>query len=659
MNWKTTLVLALVGLFAILIRLYPTMHNFAFGNDFGIYNTIAGDFLRSGKIFDTFTSPWGGAGYGDFPVMYWIVDGLAKVTGLNYTIMLVKAPPVFGGLDAITIFFIAYKLTHNRLISIFAAIFDAVNPVIVFQTSISSILVFGHFFGLLAVLFYIMFLEDKRYFIPFIISSVLLVMSHPLSTFMYLIAVIGITVSYLTKGASLSKRLQLAAGVYSFSTFIFVYWSLFFTSFTGFMSSGLLHIPTLILIGLYYVSVTLILFFPIRRIKIPKPSFSITVFRKRISWLYLSMIIYSLISAFALVLLFSILKTISLRDVVAFLPLLLDGALAIVGMYFARGYFKLIISGWVLILGVALFYSVATWNMVLYPGRFMEYIFEPLSILEALGIVGLLHGLKDYYEKGADRTHDTYADTGIYKAPSIRERRKINYRSLFLNPIKKTLNTRSSQINAALGIFLLVFLVTSSAATPYQVGNIVTPSGNQTISLPDFEAAKWLQYNGDANYSVATDHILGLMVDSYNLTGTFEQINQTWSQSTLTNETIHELMGNDYSAAYNYTPVGYIMIDNYMFSNGVWGYKGLTNPYAEPIKMTNQSFEKFLSTPFVPVYFNNTSRSAWALVVQVNWTYIDANYGTNVSTANYTMMPHYIQSSQIVNATVKISNNRT
>lgn len=653
MNWKTTLVLALVGFFAILIRLYPTMHNFAFGNDFGIYNTIAGDFLRSGKIFDTFTSPWGGAGYGDFPVMYWIVDGLAKATGINYTTMLVKAPPVFGGLDAITIYFIAYKLTKSRFISIFAAIFDAVNPVIVFQTSISSILVFGHFFGLLAVLFYIMYLENRRFFIPFLASSVLLVMSHPLSTFMYLTAVIGITISYLAKGADLSKRLQLAAGVYSFSTFVFVYWALFFNSFTGFMSSGVMHIPALAVIALYYVFVSFILFFPLSRIRIHMPALKQEIFRKRISWLYLALIIYSLISAFSLVLLFSLLKTISLKDVVAFLPLLLDGALALVGMYFARGYFKQIISGWVFILGAALIYSVATWNMVLYPGRFMEYIFEPLSILEALGIVNILYGLRDYYEKEIDKIHNTYANTGVYTAPIIRERREINYKNIILDPVRKTLNTRSSKINASLAVFLLVFLVASSAATPYQVGSIVTPSGNQTISLPDFEAAKWLQYNGDTNYSVATDHILGLMVDSYNLTGTFEQINHTWSQSTLTNQTVHELLGNSYSSAYNYTPVGYIFIDNYMFTNGVWGYKGLSNPYSEPIKMTNQSFLKFLSTPFVPVYFNNTSKSTWALVVQVNWTYIDANYGTSVSTTNYTMMPQYVPDSQIVNATLK------
>lgn len=651
MNWKTAAALAIVGIAAIFIRVYPTMGNFAFGNDFGIYNTIAGDFLRSGRIFDTFQSPWGGAGYGDFPVMYWIVLGLAKLTGLNYTTMLVMVPPVFGGLCSIIVYFMAYRLTRNNIVSIFAAVFDAVNPVIVYQTSISSILVFGHFFGLLTVLFFIMYADNRRFFFPFMASAALLVMSHPLSTFMYLLAVLGITLACVFRGAGLIRRLHLALGVYSFSAFMFIYWYLFFNTFGDFMSGGLLHIPAPLLILAYYALASLILFFPVDRLSILRAGLNVKIFRNRISWLYFALASYAIVSLFSLIILFSVLKTISVADAASFLPLILDGALAIAGMYFAGGSFRQTTSGWLFLLGVALTYSVVTWNMVLYPGRYMEYLFEPLSLLEALGMANTLYGLRAYYRKGAE-SRDERDGVRLAGKGRLYISRKTRKFKVVIVPLRNAAKWRYNRVNAALAFLLLIFLVAASAATPYQVGNIVTPSGNQTISLPDYEAAKWLEYNGDRNYSVATDHILGLMVDSYNMSGTFEFINQTWSQGTITAEVLHELMGNDYFPGSNYTPVDYIMIDNYMFDKGVWGFGGLINPYSQPVRMTNQSFLKFLSPPFVPVYFNNTATGEWALVVQVNWTYVNAEFGTDVTTAGLAMFPQYVDDSNIINVTI-------
>ncbi len=89
-------------------------------------------------------------------------------------------------------------------------------------------------------------------------------------------------------------------------------------------------------------------------------------------------------------------------------------------------------------------------------------------------------------------------------------------------------------------------------------------------------------------------------------------------------------MGNYASPSLNYTPVGYILIDNYMFKNGVWGFDGLVNPYAKPIPMSNASFLKFFKEPFRAVYFNYTSSNSWALIIQVNWSYLDENYHLNV-----------------------------
>ena len=118
MDRKTIAAVSVIGLAAIFIRILPSLRAFAIGNDFGIYYTILQEFVKSGKIMDTFPSPWGGAGYGDFPVMYWIIIAFWKVTGISYTLLLVKIPPIFGGLASVIIFLIAYKITKNSVISL-------------------------------------------------------------------------------------------------------------------------------------------------------------------------------------------------------------------------------------------------------------------------------------------------------------------------------------------------------------------------------------------------------------------------------------------------------------------------------------------------------------------------------------------------------------
>ena len=74
--------------------------------------------------------------------------------------------------------------------------------------------------------------------------------------------------------------------------------------------------------------------------------------------------------------------------------------------------------------------------------------------------------------------------------------------------------------------------------------------------------------------------------------------------------------------------------------------------YHKPVMMTNQSFLKFLSPPFVPVYFNNTTGNTWSLVIQVNWTWINSEYGTDVPVANLTMLPPAATASHLINATL-------
>lgn len=633
MERKTVAAISAIAFLAVFIRIFPTFSNFAVGNDFGIYNTIIRDFALSGKIFSTYKSPWGGAGYGDFPVMYWIIIGLWKLTGLNYTELLVRVPPIFGGLTSVIIYLIAWKITGNRIVSLISALFDAVNPVIVFQTSISSILVFGHFFGLLTILFLLCYAESYRYLIPAVFSGFVLVMAHPLSTFMYLIAATGIVLVSLYRDSSLRERIRFALFLYPVSIFTFVYWYFFFPGFQQFLSAGILHLPGSLVMGGFFALVTIVLAFPFRLLQPHVRKFDRFRRANSLGFLKGSLAIYGVSIGIGFPLMVKLLPSFTVLDGLSMIPVVLNGALAIVGMSLSRGRARIILTGWLLLLGSAFLYSLATWNTVLYPGRYFEYLFEPLSILEGIAIYSLMIRL---------RSSSPLIDGSIHPHLSrgigyVREGEEylLSHMNGFARNVRASTRVgyhTSAGTLAIIGIILVV--CTASAATPYQVGKIVTPSGNQSISIPDYHAAQWLLGNASQNYSVATDHILGLMVDSYNQSGTFEDIHYLWNESSVNTAMLQEMMGNSYNRSSNYTPVGYVLIDNFMLYNGVWGYDGLSNPYAKPIVMSNMSFFKFFSEPFVPVYFNYSLSTSWAIVFAVNWTYIDVTYGLHIPNGN-------------------------
>ncbi|MGC8608656.1 MAG: hypothetical protein ACP5UV_02165, partial [Thermoplasmata archaeon] len=246
MERKTMLWLFLIALGAIAIRLIPTFKNYGWGNDFGIYYSITQDYIKSHLTVINVPSKWGVSGYGSFPVMYWIISIIYYISGISWKVLLTTVPEIFGGLTVVSIFFITREITKNDKISLISAIFLAVNPIQAYQTSIPSILVFGHFFGLLTVLMLIITLRSKRAFIPLAIFSVLLVLSHQLSTFMYLLEVLGILLYLKLSRTYLDKSYYIY--LIGFSTFMFLYWIINVKATTSFMTSGMLNIPWYVMI---------------------------------------------------------------------------------------------------------------------------------------------------------------------------------------------------------------------------------------------------------------------------------------------------------------------------------------------------------------------------------------------------------------------------
>ncbi|MGC8609510.1 MAG: hypothetical protein ACP5UV_06555, partial [Thermoplasmata archaeon] len=340
-----------------------------------------------------------------------------------------------------------------------------------------------------------------------------------------------------------------------------------------------------------------------------------------------AMISSIIIPAIGLVIFRKYLDNLSVYAVDVFIPVFIITSIAAVGYIYAWKKYRLVL-GMLSLLFVAAVFSVSTMNPVLLPGRFFEYLFEIVSILDGIGVYEYISEKRpkiisiEYKRKPEDtRTFSTPAPcvtSFVQSIPYIH----IDTGSSSSRISRREYFERKEYTKAQISIaVLLIIVLIGSAYSIYPVGSIVVPSGTQSISFQDEAAISWLEVHGNRSFSVASDHRLGLLVEAYNFTDTFEYSSYLWNKSSynLYEPQLTGMYGNK-----TLPPVGYVLIDNYMYKDGVWGYRGIINPDTESLKFTNSSFLKFFMNPFIPVYFNySSSDKNWAMIVEVNWSYID------------------------------------
>ena len=213
--------LILVTFFAIILRSIPAWTNAAWGSDFGIYYGLTKAFVSTGNLINTYNG-WGGS-YQYFPILYTVTGVAHWLTGLDILVVMPKIAPIFGGLTVAILYFIVYELLKRRDIALLSAAFLAVAPFHVYQTSHAAPLTMGHFFMLLSLYLFIKYLKDGRYLLPLILSTILLIMSHHLTTYFYLISLFGIVV-FQSISTPLRELKRQILYVLVCSLMAFVYW---------------------------------------------------------------------------------------------------------------------------------------------------------------------------------------------------------------------------------------------------------------------------------------------------------------------------------------------------------------------------------------------------------------------------------------------------
>jgi len=213
--------LILITTLAIVLRSIPAWTNAAWGNDFGIYYGLTNELVESGELYNPYDG-WGGS-YQYFPVLYAITGFAHWITGIDVLTLMPKIAPIFGGLTVVILYFLVYELVKKRNVALLSAAFLSVASVHVYQTSHAAPLTMGHFFMLLSLYFFVKYTKNLKYALPLLFSTILLIMSHHLTTYFYLLSLVSI-VLLKSVGTDLKDLRREILYLSACSAMTFLYW---------------------------------------------------------------------------------------------------------------------------------------------------------------------------------------------------------------------------------------------------------------------------------------------------------------------------------------------------------------------------------------------------------------------------------------------------
>jgi len=614
--------LIFVTIIAIIIRSIPGWVYTAWGCDFGIYYGITNSVVESAEFFPEYKG-WGSS-YNEFPILYAVVALGHWITGVDVIVIMPKLIPLFGALTVFIFYFIVKELTENKKIAILSALFLSVSAFHVYQLSHAAPLVMGHFFMMLSIYFFIKYRKNILYIAPLIISTLLLIMSHHFTTYIYMISLISIVFfeNIYKKEWTPTVKFDIIYILIT-SGLTFTYWAFVAkTVFNRFMGTGLkigsFSLHPIIIIALFYVAFfcSFLLIKYIRKINIIKKCKEPTVKSSLKKFSLTFIICLSLMTVFAFVNLPGHKITFNPISILYSIPLLIIFSLTVAGFRQTRIIKNgLFLRGWIIGLLISFIYSIMGITAAILPERHPEYISIPMSAIAVLGL-GVIFS-------------DPEFKILLYK---LRDKRNI-----FTTFFSKKVAISHKKRWAAVIVIAIIVITNGLAVYPA----FLTLGPDEGITDEDFNTIQWMADNLDINTTVvASDHRLERTAEGskykINTSGKISDTDKAlkiWASEDF-DEYIDELYGTENGNPHNnYTKITHVLIDNKMKYNMVH----VGERYPQQF-MTNETwsggYDKFKEQPFNFVYGNyseardpETNESlSWAEVYEVNWTYLNEKY---------------------------------
>jgi hypothetical protein len=562
-------------------------------------------------------SGWGGS-YNEFPVLYAINAFAHWITGIDVVSLMPKLVPIFGGLTILIYYFLIWELTKNKKIAILSSLLLAVLPFHVNQLTHASPLTIGHFFLVLSIYLFIKFRQNSNYIIPLFISTILLIMSHHFSTYIYIISLFFIIFfeNFYQEKWTLSIKKDIFYTLLT-SGLAFAYWTTVATTvYDRFMSNGFTLGPIVfnsnLIIVLFYISFFAALgFIWLKRKKIlfiGKEKKKQNAMDSLKIFLIAFVICLSFMTIFLIIKLPSLNFTLTPISVIWAIPLLFVFSLAVAGFRHTR-FIKngFLIRGWLFGLIFSFLYGVIA-NFVgtssIYPHRHIEYMMYPIAVIAVYGI-GSIFSDPDY---------------------KVLLSQLSNKKDLFVSYISK--KVKISQKKRLIQIYFTAVLVILLAISVYPLPTALGQS-SEIITREDLNTIDWMNENLDKNLSlIASDHRIERMMESQGFNTTKDESIKIWTAED-TDEYIDEILG----VGKNYSRITHVFVDDIMKYDVV--HIGISE---EGIHMTNETcteaYDKFSKQPFNLVYRNESMNFnsetlepvRWVEVYEINWTYINNHY---------------------------------
>ena len=593
------IILSLIVAFAIFIRLLPSLLYGAWGNDLGIYYYIVKKMVESKHIFISYTG-WGSS-YNLFPILYIFAILTHALLGIDILKALLFVGPIFGGGCSLLIYLIAREINVPKNVALLSSIILAVMPVHAYQTSHSAPLSVGHFFFLLSILFYIKSHKSRKWIPPLLFSTLLLILSHHLTTYMYLITILAITIwKNLINGKN--EKESILYLLYA-STLTFLYWGFIATPvYHNFMKGNVFGytLNSIHIIAMWYFLLFIIAFLSMKEWKIP---YKIKI-KASNGMLFIFGFAIAILSAL-IGQLFRI-HTLTLQFLLWSIPTALSVGFATIGWFNSKDEYT---HPWLLAIIISLFASFFFNFHSLIPERHIEYMCEPLSIFASYGIVASISKIKLPFKIHLPR----HAPTGV-----------------------------------VVGV-----LIVANAVSIYPMGEHAANIGE---GIPDvtLNAINWMMGNVSKNLSIATDHRIGMLLFANGFNTTYDRLGKTWYPHKIWMAESWENCSDELNGIQenqSYGRIYYVVIDDIMEKYGVFTGKG------ETIELKNESIEKFEKEPFILIYRNCSYKGTpppkindtidymdrhnetfmknvlhWVEVYKIDWKYIENE--TNIAGIN-------------------------
>ena len=571
---------------AYIIRGMPSWLNWGWGNDFGIYYGLTKKIVEEPQLFPSYDG-WGSS-YNYFPLLYILIAAFHVITRLDIAFLLKVMAPVIGSLSIVIFYYIIKTVKKENNFAFLSALILAFNPFHAYQTSHAAPLTIGHFLLMLSLLFFFK-KEEKGIALPCLyISTILLIISHHLTTFIYIFIILGITVFRKIYHKDNDFHSNVLYFIF-LTSLTFSYWKLVAKPvFQNYISPTLNLSPILFLL-LFYLFTSFIFIF----INIYRFNFKTKIYSER-KELIMALLIFIILFSFAIIFCIYDFRTgfkFKPSAVILLLPTFLFASLSAIGWNRMKTEnYEPEIKGMFYSLVAIFFFSIIVKNLVIMI-RLIEYLAYPFSALAAVGMLSVIKRI-------------SIVDIKVKKA------------------------------RATFSVFFVAMFLTG--ATTYNVQK-ATLQYEESISVEVYKAIKFLE-NISKNFTIASDHRISTLLWANGFNATYDYVYHLW-YSTSWNETkcLRELKG---IGSHNFGRIEYVIIDSVMVKYGIQ-----SNINETPKPIDAKAYNKFNHEPFELIFEAKSKESRkyadeypcidyldkplpnakeWCRIYKVNWTYIES-----------------------------------